>query len=62
MKSIQYLVTYSDGHNEKVTVQARNINAGMRKALDRILSDVRTSGLSGNWHWEIARIEFWAVV
>jgi len=63
--TIEYRVIYSgDRHGpfigaveEQVRVQARDINAGFRKALRRALEPLG----NGNRR-EIARIEFWQVV
>lgn len=32
MKTIEYMATYAEGNTRLITVQARNINAGFRKA------------------------------
>jgi len=55
VRTITYRTTYQTirgTHHQDFVVRARNVNAGLRKALTRALKDLPQG-------WELARIEFW---
>lgn len=53
MRIIQYRVTYSNGHTETITVEARSINSGFGKALK-----IARQPLGNGVQRELAWIEF----
>ena len=57
MKTIEYKVTYAEGDTDTITVTARDINSGVKKALAEALKGVSST----NPRWEFHSIEFWAV-
>lgn len=60
MKTIEYRVTYAEGHTDIVRVQARDINSGFTKAV-KLARRETTPRRPGDRRWEIAIIEFWTV-
>ena len=60
MKTIEYRVVYAEGADEIVTVRARSINSGIRKAIARVLAEI-PPGRRGQIGYEINRVEFWQV-
>lgn len=54
LKTIEYKVTFGTGNTYIITVQAKDINAGFRKAAAEALRDVRAD-------YDIHSVEFWMV-
>lgn len=62
MKIIEYKVTTCEGDSFNVTVRARDINSGFRKATDVGLRELARSPRSPEYKaWEIHSVAFWAV-
>jgi hypothetical protein len=54
MKTIEFKVTFGDGNEYIVSVQARDINSGFRKAAAEALRNISPD-------YDIHSVEFWMV-
>lgn len=61
MKVIQYRVLYADGHHDFVTVEARNLNTGLVKAVRAAAVGVPTDDTTIS-PTGVHSVEFWAVL